>query len=68
VTDYVAAWVQTWVSLIGDRIHREEGQDGMEYAVVAAVVIVAAALAYTNFGIGDIVTSALTKIKAQLPA
>ena len=56
----------TWLQF---RLGREEGQDGVEYAVVAVVIIAAVAAAYgpASGTISSVVSTALSKINAQMP-
>jgi Flp pilus assembly pilin Flp len=44
----------------------EAGQGGLEYALVAGVVIVAIILAFDSFPVGQIVTDSLTKVQGLL--
>jgi Flp pilus assembly pilin Flp len=49
LTDRVTRQALTWMYRVGDAAKREEGQDAMEYAVVAAVVVVVVAGTSTVF-------------------
>jgi Flp pilus assembly pilin Flp len=44
----------------------EEGQGGLEYALVAGVVVVAIVIAFRDFGVDDIINSALNKVKGLI--
>jgi Flp pilus assembly pilin Flp len=41
----------------------ERGQGGLEYALVAGVVVVAIIIAFNTFPIGSIVTNSLSKVQ-----
>lgn len=59
---YVWAWFETlrYMVMSGDD---ERGQNGLEYALVAGVVVVAIIGAFNAFPIGSIVTTGLNKVK-----
>ena len=61
-------WANAYLPAIRARLGREDGQDGMEYAVVAAVVIGLVAAAFTVGGpsITKVVTDALNSIDKQV--
>jgi Flp pilus assembly pilin Flp len=44
----------------------EEGQGGLEYALVAGVVVVAIVIAFRDFKVGDIITSALNEVEGLI--
>lgn len=44
----------------------EEGQGGLEYALVAGVVVVAIILAFNEIPIGKIVTDSFAKVQALI--
>jgi Flp pilus assembly pilin Flp len=52
------AWLPTMV-----RRDEEAGQGGLEYALVAGVVVVAIIIAFQQFPVGEIVTAGLTKVQ-----
>jgi Flp pilus assembly pilin Flp len=59
-----AASLALWVRWLGRRDPTTEaGQGGLEYALVAGVVVVAIITAFSVFPIADIVTTALTKVQ-----
>ena len=64
----VAMWVQSWLELAIDRLglQREEGQTGIEYAMVAVVIIAAVGAAYVVAGpnIKTAITGTLNQITA----
>lgn len=66
---YLWAWLETALASARELAEREEGQDGMEYAVVAAIVIVAVAAALTvgKDTINTIIQTALNRIESQIP-
>lgn len=45
------------------RRNGEAGQGGLEYALVAGVVVVAIIIAFNTFPIGEIVTDSLNQVK-----
>ncbi len=59
---YLWAWFETlrFMAMPGDD---ERGQNGLEYALVAGVVVVAIIGAFTAFPIGDIVNTGLTRVR-----
>ena len=61
-------WAQSFLPALLQRLGREDGQDGMEYAVVAAVVIglVAAAFAVGGPSITKVITDALNAIDSAI--
>ena len=65
----VWSWLQTMLQEARELTDREDGVVGMEYAVVAAVIIVAVAAALTAGApaISSIVASAFTAIEGVLP-
>jgi Flp pilus assembly pilin Flp len=48
------------------RRDEEAGQGGLEYALVAGVVVVAIIIAFQNFPVGDIVTSGLDQVQGLI--
>lgn len=61
--------LQAWMPRLNGLLQREEGQDGVEYAVVAALVIAVVAGAYA-VGTGALATdikNALASIGALIP-
>ena len=65
----VAMLLQEGMLRLSALLHREDGQDGVEYAVVAALVIVVVAAAYSVTA-GDLqadITKALDSIASQIP-
>ncbi len=68
---YLWAWVATRSALVVEqggarRDGDEAGQNGLEYALVAGVVVVAIIAAFSAFPIGTIISSALTKVQNLL--
>ncbi len=68
---YLWAWVETLRATLWEQVSAhpvaaedEVGQNGLEYALVAGVVVVAIIGAFTTFPIPSIITSALNKVKA----
>jgi Flp pilus assembly pilin Flp len=68
VTDRVTRQALTWMYRAGDMAKREEGQDAMEYAVVAAVVVVVVAGAKATFSgaISGAIGAAFTLINTTI--
>jgi Flp pilus assembly pilin Flp len=61
---YRDATLALWAWWLGLRDgDTEDGQGGLEYALVAGVVVVAIITAFSVFPIADIVTNALTKVQ-----
>jgi Flp pilus assembly pilin Flp len=56
----LALWAR-WLGL--SDTDAEDGQGGLEYALVAGVVVVAIITAFSIFPIGSIVSNALTKVQ-----
>jgi Flp pilus assembly pilin Flp len=65
----IGAALQAWLPRLAQLFHEEKGQDGVEYAVVAALVIAVVAAAYVVTG-GQLTTdisNALAYIAGQIP-
>lgn len=59
---WLGAWATTLRAMVAGRAD-QRGQNGLEYALVAGVVVVAIISAFTAFPIAAIVSGALTKVK-----
>jgi len=57
---------QYLLAMLQSLLDREEGQDGLEYAVVAAVVVAAVVAAYAGFS-GQLTTQ-ITSVFAKIAA
>lgn len=52
-------WMLYGMAFISDKFNREEGQDFAEYAIILTLVVLVAAVAFTNLG---------TAVKGQVQA
>ncbi len=62
---YLWAWLETLRSMVIDA-DGERGQNGLEYALVAGVVVVAIIGAFSAFPIGGIIQNALKKVQGLI--
>jgi len=60
----LTAWILTLVETVRGRMDGEEGQTGIEYAMVAVVIVAAVGAAYVVAGptIQGVITSTLARI------
>jgi hypothetical protein len=65
----VQAWLELVRSIVADRLHREDGEYAMEWAVIAGIALAAAIGAFTLGAptIGTIIDGGFAAITAAIP-